>query len=81
MLETEVTPASPFLMPRFGGEDRVMRIDGGVATRLLDVGGSPVLVRAWQPESRRVVLRAVPATLTGVSGRPGCDRRAARGGP
>jgi len=59
-LETQVTPASPFLMPRFGGEDRVMRVAGGVATRLLDVDGSPVLVRAWQPEARRVVFRAEP---------------------
>jgi 3-methyladenine DNA glycosylase/8-oxoguanine DNA glycosylase len=66
-LETEVTPASPFLMPRFGGEDRVMRVGGGVATRLLDVDGGPVLVRAWQPQARRVLFRAEPvdpATVT-----------------
>ena len=37
-----------------------MRVGGGVATRLLDVDGSPVLVRAWQPEARRVVFRAEP---------------------
>jgi DNA-3-methyladenine glycosylase II len=35
-----------------------MRIEGGVATRLLHVGGSPVLTRAWQPAADRVVLRA-----------------------
>lgn len=66
-LETEVTPPSPFLMPRFGGEDRVMRIWGGVATRLLDVGGSPVLVRAWQPAARRVLIRAEPVDPGSVS--------------
>ena len=66
-LETEVTPPSPFLMPRFGGEDRVMRIWGGVATRLLDVDGSPVLVRAWQPGARRILIRAEPVEPAAVS--------------
>jgi DNA-3-methyladenine glycosylase II len=66
-LETEVTPPSPFLMPRFGGEDRVMRIWGGVATRLLDVDGSPVLLRAWQPGARRVLIRAEPVEPAAVS--------------
>ena len=66
-LETEVTPPSPFLMPRFGGEDRVMRIWGGVATRLLDVDGCPVLVRAWQPGARRVLIRAEPVEPAAVS--------------
>jgi 3-methyladenine DNA glycosylase/8-oxoguanine DNA glycosylase len=45
-------------MPRSGGEDRVMRVEGGVATRLLHVEGSPVLTRAWQPATDRVLLRA-----------------------
>ncbi len=35
-----------------------MRIRGGVATRLLHVEGSPVVVRAWQPVADRVVVRA-----------------------
>jgi 3-methyladenine DNA glycosylase/8-oxoguanine DNA glycosylase len=35
-----------------------MRVRGGVATRLLRVGESPVVVRAWQPAPDRVVLRA-----------------------
>ncbi len=35
-----------------------MRIEGGVATRLLHVEGSPVLTRAWQPAADRVVFRA-----------------------
>ncbi len=65
--ETEATPPSPFLMPRFGGEDRVMRVGGGVATRLLDVDECPVLVRAWQPAARRVVFRAEPVAPDAVS--------------
>ncbi|HXR30700.1 MAG TPA: hypothetical protein VN752_06130 [Solirubrobacterales bacterium] len=35
-----------------------MRVRGGVATRLLHVNGSPVLVRAWEPGRQRIVLRA-----------------------
>jgi 3-methyladenine DNA glycosylase/8-oxoguanine DNA glycosylase len=54
----EVRPASAFRLPAFGGEDRVMRVDGGVVSRLLHVGGSPVLVRAWQPAGERVLFRA-----------------------
>ncbi|HEY5053250.1 MAG TPA: hypothetical protein VII45_07550, partial [Solirubrobacterales bacterium] len=45
-------------MPAYGGGDRVMRIRGGVVTRLLHVGDSPVVVRAWQPAADRVVFRA-----------------------
>jgi DNA-3-methyladenine glycosylase II len=44
-----------------------MRVSGGVASRLLHVEDSPVLVRAWQPSAERVVLRAElvdPAALT-----------------
>ena len=44
-------------MPR-GSSDRTLRVRGGVATRLLHVGGSPVLVRAWQPARDRVRFRA-----------------------
>jgi 3-methyladenine DNA glycosylase/8-oxoguanine DNA glycosylase len=54
-------------LPAYGGEDRVMRVDGGVVSRLLRVGESPVLVRAWEPGSQRVALRADavdPAALT-----------------
>jgi DNA-3-methyladenine glycosylase II len=56
-LEVTVRPASPYALPR-GSDDRTLWIQGGVATRLLHVGPSPVLVRAWQPSSDRVVLRA-----------------------
>lgn len=44
-------------MPR-GSSDRTLRVRGGVATRLLHVGGSPILVRAWQPARDRVRFRA-----------------------
>lgn len=65
-LELEVRPGSPYALPR-GSDDRTLWIQGGVATRLLHVGASPVLVRAWQPASDRVVLRAEavdPARVT-----------------
>jgi 3-methyladenine DNA glycosylase/8-oxoguanine DNA glycosylase len=58
-LELELRPASPYRLPR-GSDDRTLWIQGGVATRLLHVEASPVLVRAWQPASDRVVLRAEP---------------------
>lgn len=44
-------------MPR-GSSDRTLRVERGVARRLLHVEGSPVLVRAWQPGVGRVRLRA-----------------------
>jgi DNA-3-methyladenine glycosylase II len=59
-LEVEVRPSSPYRLPAYGGEDRVMRVSGGVAARLLHVEGSPVLVRAWQPGADHVAIRAEP---------------------
>ena len=56
-IDREVRLGSPYALPR-GSDDRTLWIQGGVATRLLHVGASPVLVRAWQPASDRVVLRA-----------------------
>ncbi|HXR61213.1 MAG TPA: hypothetical protein VN732_07810, partial [Solirubrobacterales bacterium] len=56
-LEVEVRPPSPFRLPR-GSADRTLRVRDGVATRLLHVGGSPVLVRAWHPARNRVRFRA-----------------------
>jgi 3-methyladenine DNA glycosylase/8-oxoguanine DNA glycosylase len=56
-VEVEVRPPSPYRMPR-GSTDRTLRVRGGVATRLLHVDGSPVLVRAWQPARKRVRFRA-----------------------
>jgi DNA-3-methyladenine glycosylase II len=56
-LEIEVRPPSPF---RLGGGsvDRTLRVDRGVAQRLLQVDRRPVLVRAWQPGPGRVKFRA-----------------------
>jgi 3-methyladenine DNA glycosylase/8-oxoguanine DNA glycosylase len=56
-LEVEVRPPSPYRLPP-GSPDRTLRVRGGVATRMLHVSGSPVLVRAWQPARDRVRLRA-----------------------
>ncbi len=60
MLEVEARPPSPFRLPVYGSEDRVMRVGDGVVTRLLAVEGRPVLVRAWEPGKGRVTLRAEP---------------------
>jgi 3-methyladenine DNA glycosylase/8-oxoguanine DNA glycosylase len=59
-LELEVRPPSPYRLPRYGSEDGVMRVERGVASRLLHVEGRPVLVRAWEPGRGRVSLRAEP---------------------
>ena len=56
-LDVEVRPASPYRLPR-GSSDGTLRVEGGVARRLLHVEGSPVLVRAWQPAPDRVMVRA-----------------------
>lgn len=37
-----------------------MRVERGVASRLLHVDGCPVLIRAWEPGRGRVALRAEP---------------------
>lgn len=67
-LEVEARPASPYRLPR-GSDDRTLRIERGVATRLLHAEGKPVLVRAWQPAADRLTLRAeavAPSELTRV---------------
>jgi 3-methyladenine DNA glycosylase/8-oxoguanine DNA glycosylase len=58
-LDLEIRPASPYRLPR-GSDDRTLRIEAGVASRLLHVEGRPVLARAWQPGPGRVILRAQP---------------------
>ena len=57
-VEVEVRPPSPYRLPTYGGEDGVMRVERGVASRLLHVEGCPVLTRAWEPGGGRVALRA-----------------------
>jgi 3-methyladenine DNA glycosylase/8-oxoguanine DNA glycosylase len=44
-----------------------MRVEGGVATRLLHVDDAPVLVRAWEPGKGRVTLRAEPLDPASVA--------------
>ncbi len=44
-----------------------MRVRGGVLSRLLHVGESPVLVRAWEPGRQRLALRAEPVDPAAVS--------------
>jgi 3-methyladenine DNA glycosylase/8-oxoguanine DNA glycosylase len=58
--EVEVRPPSPFRLPSYSSEDRVMRVDRGVLSRLLLVEDSPVLVRVWEPGRDRVAFRAEP---------------------
>jgi len=68
-VEVEVRPPSPYRLPR-GSSDRTLRVRGGVATRLLHVAGSPVLVRAWQPARDRVRFRAEAVEPNRVSRPP-----------
>jgi 3-methyladenine DNA glycosylase/8-oxoguanine DNA glycosylase len=82
-LEVEVRPPSPF---RLGGGsvDRTLRVERGIAQRLLQVDHRPVLVRAWQPGPGRVKFRADavdPTLLTvpvpcGETGRAGAEELA-----
>jgi len=44
-----------------------MKIRAGVASRLIVVGDSPVLVRAWHPDRRRLAVRAEPLDPASVS--------------
>jgi DNA-3-methyladenine glycosylase II len=57
-LRVEVTPASPFRLPRFGGMDGVLRCRGGVLERLLHHGEQPVHVRVAQTAPDAVLLGA-----------------------
>ena len=56
-LRLELEPRWPLRLPP-AGADGVMRVRGGVRERLLHVEDEPVLVRAAQPGSRRVVIGA-----------------------
>jgi 3-methyladenine DNA glycosylase/8-oxoguanine DNA glycosylase len=78
-LEVEVRPPSPFRLGR-GSTDRTLRIDRGVATRLLTVDRAPVLARAWLSGPGRVSFRAEPVDPAALSIRVRCEelRPAAR---
>jgi 3-methyladenine DNA glycosylase/8-oxoguanine DNA glycosylase len=58
-LEVEVRPPSPFRLGR-GSTDRTLRIERGVAARLLTVDCAPVVARAWMRGPGRVAFRADP---------------------
>ena len=66
--EVEVRPPSPFRLPGYSSEDRVMRVRNGVLSRFMQVEQSPVLVRAWEPGRGRVVFRAEPLDPEAVAG-------------
>jgi 3-methyladenine DNA glycosylase/8-oxoguanine DNA glycosylase len=68
-LEVEVRPPWPYRLPRGGGGDGAMRIQRGIATRLLHVAGDPIVVRAWQRRDSSVVVRADPAADAATRGR------------
>ena len=79
-LELEVAPPSPFRLPSYSSEDRTMSVRDGVLSRLLRVGESPVLVRAWEPGRGQVALRAEPvdpAALSAPHALPACEGRPA----
>ena len=59
-LEVEVRPPWPYRLPLRNGGDGVQRRRGGVITRLLHVGGDPVIVHAWEAGDR-VAFRAAHA--------------------
>jgi 3-methyladenine DNA glycosylase/8-oxoguanine DNA glycosylase len=65
-LEIEVQPPSPFRLGR-GSTDGTLRVERGVAARLLTVDCAPVVVRAWPRGPGRVAFRAEavdPAAVT-----------------
>jgi DNA-3-methyladenine glycosylase II len=65
-LEVEVRPLSPFRLGR-GSSDRTLRVEGGIASRLLTVDRAPVLVRAWPRRSGAVAFRAEAVDPAGLS--------------
>ena len=58
-LEIEVRPPCPYRLPSRGRADGVMRLNGGVLTRLVHVGDDPVVVHGWQRRDGAVAIRAV----------------------
>jgi 3-methyladenine DNA glycosylase/8-oxoguanine DNA glycosylase len=70
-LEVEVRPPSPFRLGR-GSTDRTLRVERGIARRLLTVDCAPVLVRAWQ-QPGRVVFRAEPVDPAGLTVPLACE--------
>jgi DNA-3-methyladenine glycosylase II len=79
-LEVEVRPPSPFRLGR-GSTDRTLRIEGGVATRLLTVDCAPVLARAWLRGPGRVAFRAEAVDPTGLAVPVPCEELRGAGRP
>jgi DNA-3-methyladenine glycosylase II len=79
-LEVEVRPPSPFRLGR-GSTDRTLRIERGIAARLLTVDCAPVLVRAWMRGPGRVAFRAEAVDPGGLTVPVACEelRSAGRG--
>jgi 3-methyladenine DNA glycosylase/8-oxoguanine DNA glycosylase len=66
-LRVEVSPASPFRLPRLLGRDGLTRRRGGVIERLLhDDGGQPVAVRVAQTAPNTVLFGARAASRRGA---------------
>ncbi len=57
-LDVEINPPWPYRLPAGGGSDAVMRVRGGVVTRLLHTDGRPAIVRAAQRRDGTVLMRA-----------------------
>ena len=72
-VEVEARPPSPFRLPAYSSEDRTMSVRDGVLSRLLRVGESPVLVRAWEPGRGRVALRAEAVAPGALTPAPECS--------
>jgi 3-methyladenine DNA glycosylase/8-oxoguanine DNA glycosylase len=71
-LELEARPPSPFRIGR-GSTDRTLRVERGIASRLLTVDCAPVLVRAWQRGPDRVAFRAEPVDPAGLTVPVACE--------
>ena len=74
-LTVDVRPPWPFKLPRGSGGDGTASMRGGFLCRLLHVDERPVLVRAWQPQRKQVMLRADAVPPSSVTYPP------LRGGP
>jgi 3-methyladenine DNA glycosylase/8-oxoguanine DNA glycosylase len=79
-LEVEVRPPSPFRLAR-GSTDRTLRVERGVATRLLTVDRAPVLARAWMRGPGRVAFRAEAVDPAGLTVLVPCEELRTAGRP
>lgn len=66
-LTVEARPSWPFKLPHGSGGDATAATRSGNLCRLLHVEERPVLVRAWQPQRKLVLLRADALAPEGVT--------------